>query len=1669
MSSSFMILSHKTLLIMFFTLLMKSYIRIILFSIAIIFLLVIGAFVYLQTPSGQALVTTEVTKFLETKFGSKVSAKRIAYHIPDWIELDEVFVADNKKDTLVAAQKLYVDLDMLALLKSKVTINKVELEGIRAKIKRTLPDTTFNFDHIVKAFASPNATPTKNDTTPSSLLMNIGKVSLKDIHVTYLDNVIGTDADVAFKSFETSFKKIDLNSSTYQLANTKLNGANLLLKTYPALKVSPPDTNSSLVNFGFEKVNLDDIAFDISDQVGGLSTKGHITKASAEADKFSMAEQLIHLKTFYLDNSSVKVNIKPTPKSSQKPVPAPTVAQSKTPEKGWTFGVQKILMKSNTIAYDDLGKPRQSKGLDPAHIGITPLNIEAERIQYSPKGVTGWLQNISMKEKSGFVLQKFQTDFAYTDKKAFLKKLTIQTPKSIIRDEVSLSYNSLDQLSKNIGVTRVLVNLKDSKLAFSDILLLAPQLAQTPPLAGNSQEVLRFKGKATGTVNNLSIAGLTIQGFDHSKIQLHGNIVGLPSVEKTSVKVGIDEVSVTKSDIQKIVPKEMLPTAIELPETIVLKGTIGGKVNNLNVNTQLISDLGKAQFKGTLVNITVPNKQQYDGQLSLNEFDLGKLLKQPEQYGKMTLVTDFHGKGTNPKTMDAEIKGKIEQAVIKGYDYKDLQFSTTIRNQEAQINALFEDPNANFNLQAKANLANEYPAIQGTLAIKQLKLKNLHLYPDDIAIKGQVKMNLTNTNPAKFNGSIAIDEAVVTQDGKPIPLDDIKILAQNNNERNAFSIQAPFLQAQMFGQFNYVQLADIIISDINRHFRIPNQNPKLITEPYDITIKAKAIGHPAIKAFVPALTRLDSTTFNATLSNEAGHTMQMDLKIPFVEYDTIRVQQIAFGMRSDSSKITYQTSLEKLSFNAFQMLKTKLDGEVNDNIAQFNLVLLDSLQKEHHRVAGQVANFSDQFRINLLPNGLKLNYEPWKVAENGFLQYGEAGLIVSNFSLQNQEQLLQIHTPEMAPNAPLEIIAQKLDLHKMIKLVYPDSTIADGTIDGKIILANYMKSPSFTGDVTVQGFTFQNTPIGDLVAHVYNETPEKISVNTTLKNDQNDIALIGNYILGDKKPLNFSLNINKLSTKTIQAFSFGQMRRANGSLNGNITIKGANEQPDIAGFIGFEKVAFDVSQLGTKLLIDKQKIYFQNHEMEFKNFTLSDTLNQPLRVNGKVIFQKLPEVEYKLAISTKNFMVLNSTRKDNDFFYGKAFVDANMNISGSTSTAVVDGNVKLIEKSSIFVLMPDNSVSEEAINDVVVFVDKNKKALTKDSTNNTQTKYNTSFISEVSLLLEADEKSEMTIVVDELNGDNLKVRGKAQLNAGISSNGQPYILGMYSLTEGSYDLSFELLKKQFKIKPGSNIVWMGDPLSGNIDITAIYQTMASPSDLLSSTESQYRQKMPFDVNLNLNGPMKKLETSFSITLNDKTQLAIDNDVKTKINDRLKYLAQTDIAENNKQVFALLILNRFFSEKSSDFFSTINPEAIARQSVSKLLSDQLERLAADVIKGVNLSVNLNSSQSNIAGQSSARTDLNLGLSKAFFNDRLKVEVGKNFELENTNGVQRNPTEVFDNVAVNYSLTEDGRYRFRAFRKNQFQTVLEGFVVETGVSFVITLEYQSVKEFFQKNNK
>ena len=88
-----------------------------------------------------------------------------------------------------------------------------------------------------------------------------------------------------------------------------------------------------------------------------------------------------------------------------------------------------------------------------------------------------------------------------------------------------------------------------------------------------------------------------------------------------------------------------------------------------------------------------------------------------------------------------------------------------------------------------------------------------------------------------------------------------------------------------------------------------------------------------------------------------------------------------------------------------------------------------------------------------------------------------------------------------------------------------------------------------------------------------------------------------------------------------------------------------------------------------------------------------------------------------------------------------------------------------------------------------------------------------------------------------------------------------------------------------------------------------------------------------------------------------------------------------------------------------------------------------------------------------------------MSKSLFGDRVKVSVGSDFQL--SGGSQGpNASNIAGNVKIDYTLTPDGKYIIRVYSVNQYNTIVEGQVVETGVSFIITLDFDSFNELFEK---
>ncbi|GAB3516659.1 hypothetical protein GCM10027442_34580 [Emticicia fontis] len=1624
----------------------------------------------MQSPTGQDYLTKQAVTYLRKKLGTNVIVDKVRFRIPDWVTLEGVYVPDLKKDTLLAGKRLHVDLDMLGLLSNKVKLNQIELEGIRVKVNRTLPDTTFNFNYILDAFMSKEI-----DTTSSSDPFDISlqKVKLNNVKITYNDAIIGTDADMYVKDLNTEFKEFNIAKSQYHFANVNANGGSAKLRLYKSVKPSPiaPPTTvpadvaaADTLDLNVGTVTLANFNWLLESEEDGLRNGLKLGKLELEGDKIYVNGQKVIFKKVALENTEAFVEManKPQPKSpAKKPEEEKKNADSGP---GWSAMISNIEVNKVRLRYDDKYAPRQLKGLDYGHLDVNNLAVVLRKFVYSSSSISGQLEKSTFTEQSGLNLQSLTTNFTYGNKELGLRNLFLKTPQTVIRDEVVMQYDTIADLSNNLGNVRVKMNIKQSQVAMKDVLLLVPDLAKNPTFKENQNDIIKADGIITGRVNNLAIPKLSITGFGATRVIAKGNITGLPDANKMGFNVDIDEVSTTKQDIVKLAGAENIPESIELPEKITVRGKLRGKANDLNVDASLNSDLGAAIFTGNLKNFVTGKNQAYEGKLTLDDFDAGKLIKQPENVGKLTLEVNAKGTGIDPKTMNATIDGTAKKAVLKGYEYNNLILKGDIHNQIANINANLDDPNADFKLVAHADLSQAYPTVQGNVSINNVDLKKLNLYAEDLKIKGDIKVDMSSTDPKNPVGKVSINQAVIEMGGKVIPIDTTNLSIQNLADGHHIVLTSPVANAQVEGNFDYTRILDMVLTEVNKYFKIPDMPFTPVTETFDIHIDAKVNQHPIIQSFVPELTKLGTVTLKAEIDNKKDTTLQATVILPLVEYDSSVVRNANLKLYALGNKATYNGSISEINTSGFSIKRTTLNGEIANNALTANIALKDSVNKDRFAFNTRVQSIEDKYRINLSNNGTLIDYKEWRSDSTGYIEYGKQGLLVKQFLLEQNGQKLLVNSTTDEPNSPITVQIDSLDIKPFVTIATMDSTLAGGKLNGNFKLANYMgDSPAFTGDLVINNFTLTQIPVGNVTVNANNETADRIAAKASITSNKNDIQLTGNYILKPKGTLDFNVDIKKLGAETVQAFSFGQLKNAKGNLSGALTLKGEPTKPLINGSLKFDDVSLSLTQLGSKYIFNNQTLTFDNSDIKFNNFVIADTLGQKLTVTGNLNIQNIPNFSYKLDVNARNFMVLNGSRKDNDFFYGTGFIDADLNVTGVGAKPSIDGNVKLKEKSDITVILPDDSVGETETDGIVEFINMNNP-VAADSSAKDSTAIVTNYsdvASEMTLNIEVDDKSQLSIVIDEVNGDALKIKGNAQLNTGITPSGEFYIFGLYELTSGQYDLTFEVLKRQFIIEKGSNLLWTGDPMKAQIDITAAYPISVDLTSL--SDAARLYGKVPVKVLLKMQGNLSSPDISFEIAL-DETLAS--SDVKNFVETNSLFANfKNDQVAMNKEVFSLLILNRFSGQQSSDFFSGANAEAIARQSVSKLLTDQLNVLAGDLIKGVKLNFNVNSDFRPSQSGTGTRTDLNVGLSKAFLNDRLTVSVGRNFQLENTTGIQKNSTEIFDNIALNYNLTKDGRYMFRAYRKNEF-FILDGYVQETGVSFALTLNYETFKELFNK---
>ena len=1639
----------------------------IIVSIIGLFLLLVLS---LQIPAVQNRIKNKAVSYLEGKIQTPVKIGKIEIGFPKKIILENVYFQSQNGDTLFSGEKIAVNLSLFKLYNDEIEINSISLKNITANVKRN-KDSIFNFDYIIDAFTSKTS---KSD--EKEMKFSIHDISLENIRMHFDDAITKNNLNVSLNNFETQIKEFDLKKMDFEIPKIKLHGLSIKLKQGELLREITTNTvvtADSIIkkrpdlNIKLGKIDLSKISVAYDNAGTKLNSGLSLNKLFIDFKETNLPKLQITINKFELNG--VKGGL--TLDKFDRKLDIETLPKQITPQ--WKLSLSDVNVKNVDFRFDDENARKLSKGLDYNHLNIKQLHLEAKNLNYTTNtnALSGEIQSFAVKEQSGLNIEKLRTDFTYTTHGVQLKKLYVKTENTLLQNEVTVQYASLEELKTNPGILGINANMQKSRVAFKDILLFAPDLIQIPFFKNNQNAIANINGRIVGNLNNLIFPNLDVSGIGSSRVSVSGRIIGLPDAEKAWYNLNIKNLEISPLDIEKLVDKGTIPSSIQLPQNSIIKGTFKGKLNNFITNLSLNSSFGNAHIKTTFDN-RIKNAEKYSGVVELNNFDLGKLIKD-SSVGKITMKANVKGTGLNPKTATANVDGFMQKGVFNDYAYQNLALKGTIINGVYSAKADIKDPNLKLDLVSNGTFNATYPQVNLKINVAIADLQKLNFNTTPLKFRGQFNAKMTTADIDYLNGTITANNLLLVNEKGQFPLDSINIIATSTAEKNTLEVQSQFLKANVSGKYQLSQVTTAITNSIDKYYDISTSNKKK-TKPQYFDFNVNVSNDPIVMQLFSEIKQLEPINISGRY-NSLNDSIVLNASIPKLVYGANTISNGVVKINTIDNALVYSTSIAEIQNADFRLPNTLIEGKVSDNLLTYKLQLRDDKAKDQYIVAGTMKSVNGDTEIHLLPQDLLLNYEKWTLSENNVIRLSNKGIYANDFILSNGNSVVTLQSKFESPNAPLVIRFTDFSIETLSHMVQKEALAYGGTINGEATIENMTTQPVFVSDLTIKSFTYKKETVGDISLKVNNKVVNTYAIETTLTGQGNDVTIDGIF-QNASRSFDLNLNLKQLNLASIQPFTAEQLTKSSGHVSGKFLIKGTIDTPKIIGELQFHNGAFTVTKLNSAFELLNDKITFNEEGMEFKNFSLSDSEKNTLLLRGKIDTPNYSDFAFNLRVNADNFKVTNSTAKDNDLYYGKLFVDTNLRIKGDLNKPIIDGNIKVNDNTELTIVLPQSDPSIADREGIVEFIDQDAPPMDKRLIIASDTISQTRFKGmNVSVNIEVDKDAELTMVIDKGNGDYLKLKGEAQLTGGIDESGKTTLTGRYELKEGTYEMTFNYLKRKFEINEGSYILWTGEPTTANIDITAVYKTQTAPIDLLDdqlgnispTMRNTYKQRIPFETHLKMKGELLKPEITFDIIL-PEGNYNVSSEIVSNTRIKLEQLRQQP-EELNKQVFALLLLNRFIGENPFANESGRGAETLARQSVSKLMSQQLNNLAGNLIKGVELDFDLESSDDYTTGARENRTDLNVGVSKQLLNDKLKVTVGSSFGIEGPEQTNRETTNIAGDVSLDYQLSKDGRYVLRAYRKNEYQVALQGQIIETGVAFIITMDYNKFKELFHRSEE
>lgn len=1626
-------------------------------------LLVFILFIWLlRLPAVQNKLTQKAISYLEQKIGTPVSLKKIYIQFPKKVVVEGLYLADQSGDTLLFAGKIGVDTDLWGLTKNRIQLNTVSLSNTVANISRSKQDGAYNFDYIINAFA---AVDTPADTTSSSWEFSLGQLELTGIRAGFHDLYGGNVIDLNLGNLSLEVDEFDLSKAIYKIANLSIADTQLAVSILP-IYTSSDSSQASFhdtpfpFDIDFDEIKLENIKINYDHQVAGQRLTGILGELTITSKLIDIKSKIINIDNIVLKESFVSYH--QANRDEHEAKESSDVGENKLSLKvPWSINLGEMQLVNDAFQYDNNNMAPAHNGIDFNHLWVFDVQSTVKNVVFKNEIAKMQLSNLTFREKKGFALQSLAFEVSLTNQQFVLEGLKMNTTNSKIALNASATFESIDEAIYNYENVTFSLDVQKSTFEIQDVKLFAAEAFDSLAIQFPMKSKVFLDTYITGSLGDLTIKDLNIRAFDSTRIALNGTIAGLPVIKQARGAISIKEIYTTRDDIKKMLPDSLQSFALRTPSWLSLSGDIKGSHSRQAGNVTIKTSNGTANIKGGYESAG----DKYDAEIVLDKLNLGALLEQ-SQMGPLSMHAIIEGSGLEIDSLNTRIDATINELLYNDYLYRDFKINGSVVKRLFSGSASIDDDNLDFDLKGEFDYSEDTPAYTFIFNLRNANFQNLNFSARPLRARATVDAKIA-LETKSINGDISIRNVGIYNGEALYTVDSLLVVSIDQDTESTLSIRSDIIAGNFKGSFSLLGLPKALKQQINRYFTLyegvqtPSASPQNFK--FDLSIRdtdlLTEIIFPDLQPFVPG--RIEGEF------DSESNRLTLNMELTKIKYATTSIDSIALNIEGDERELNYRFRLKNVSMDSLRIDALQLSGVLANDSLQSGFYVLDSEDEKKYEFGGVMSRLDGAYRFHFNKDQVMLNYNLWQVPADNYLQFGNNNVITNNFSLANEEQKISIIASESDSSFVFKF--DQFELSNFTKIVSGVVT-ASGLLVGELRFTTARRG-EFRSNLKIEQFSVLEKNWGNADIAL-SHTSDLYDAKISLQGKNLNLKAEGNY--NTKPPtaeFNLNLEFDPLDLSVIEPLTLGQLKNLKGFANGNMKISGSLNQPVIRGEVTFSDASFLSTYLNNNFTLTKERISFLESGIAFNNFVIRDEKNNEATIKGEIKTESYNKFDFRLKVNTNNFQVLNTTLKDNSLFYGLLKINADATIIGTSVAPKVKVSLSISDDSNLTYVVPQSEKDALQEKGIVQFVDKDAKndpfLANLPITVSTGNKY-------TGIDLTADvtlkDESSLHIVIDPITGDKLSVYGNAILILSMNPSGNMNLSGRYEITKGTYNFSFHnVIKREFDIEKGSSIVWSGDPFNASMNIRATYTVEASPLDLvynqINSTNQEeinsYSQRLSFLVNLLIQGKLLEPEIRFKLDMPDDERNAMGGAIYAKLQD-----INSRESDLSKQVFALLILKRFISDNPLESQSRTGLSNTARLSVSRILSDQLNRLSEN-IKGVELSFDVKSYESYNGTEVQGDTKVQLGVSKSLFDERLVVKVSGNVDVEGGE-TNSNATDYIGDIALEYKLTSDGRFRITGFRNSNFD-MIDGELTETGVGLIYIKDYNTLRELFKSNAK